>query len=200
MKKLMLFASLAVAATAFAVPSTASAIWTHNHVHISAGTNPVLHGEGSFNYSTQTGGIECSQVTSTLQLTGGTTTAHITQFTATLANCKTTGGLAGCTITGLTTESFPWTGHISGTTINQTGVTIQTDFSGFLCPTKLQLHTTAQDQITLQPEETGLVGGHTTITGFNLSGPMQVTELGGTATFSGKIALTSSSSHTYGFT
>lgn len=199
MRKLMLFASLAMAAAALAVPSSASAIWTHNHQHLAA--NAQLHGVGDFDYSAPAGGIECSEVTVTLQLTAGQTTAHIEQFAATLSNCKGTGGLAGCTITGLIPSGFPWTSHISGTVISATGVTVQTQFSGFLCPKALQLHTTAQDLLTLQPEDTfqGL-GGHTLITGLNIGGSMVITENGGTAGFHGTIGLTPSSSHTYGFT
>jgi hypothetical protein len=202
MKKLMLFASLAMAASAFAVPSSASAVWTHNHAHLVG--NAVIHGEGTAAFTSEIGGIHCAQVTATVQLTGGTTTAHTTQFTPNEATCKTTGGLAGCTITQITVENLPWIAHIEGTVINQTTVTITNHLHGFLCPTTLQLHTTTQDIVTLQPDETNLVGGHTTITNLTIGGKVLLTgpngESLGTAQASGNIIATPSSSHTYGFT
>jgi hypothetical protein len=204
MRKLPLFASLAMTAAAFIGPSSASAIWTHNHVDTQQGENPVIHGEGTFAFTSQIGGIDCHQVTATVQLTGGTTTAHTTQFNPTLSTCTTTGSLAGCTITSITVENLPWVAHIEGTVINQTGFTITTHLHGFLCPTTLQYHATTQDIVTLQPDETGLIGGHTTITSLTIGGKMLLTgpngESVGTATPSGNITLTPTSSHTYGFT
>jgi hypothetical protein len=200
MKKVMLLASLAMAAAAFAAPSTASAVWTHNHQDLPAANNPVIHGEGTVETTSQIGGTHCSQVTLTMQLTGGTTTEHIQQFTPNEATCKTTGALAGCTITSITTTGFPWTGHINGTTINQTGIVIQKHIHGFLCPSTLQYVTQATKQVTIQPDETGLVGGHTTITNLTIGGSLHIVETGGTATMSGNIILTASSTHTYGFT
>jgi hypothetical protein len=204
MRKLTLFASLAMAIAAFAVPSMASAVWTHKHADIPAGQNPVLHGEGTWSWASQIGGTHCAQVTLTAQLTGGTTTAHTTQFTPNEATCKTTGALAGCTMTSITVENLPWTAHVEGTVINQTGVTITKHLHGFLCPSTLQIHATTQDIVTLQPDETGVVGGHTTITNLTIGGNVLLTgpnnESLGTATMSGNITLTATSSHTYGFT
>ena len=214
MKKLMLFASLAMAAAAFAVPSTASAIWTDNHKHILQGVNPQIHGIGTAAFTSAAGGIHCSEVTATVQLTGGQTTATTTQFTPTLSSCKTNGGLAQCTITSITVENTPWLAHIQGTVINQTNVTITNHLHGLFCPQKLQLHSTAQDLVIIQPEETDVktpdgqvhsgTGKHTLITGLDIGGEVTLTgpngECLGTATASGTIGATPTSSHRYGFT
>ena len=200
MKKLMLFASLAMAAAAFAVPSMASAVWTHNHVDTTVGQNFVIHGEGTAAFTSQIGGIDCHQTTITAQLTGGTTTAHVNQFTPNEATCTTTGALAGCTITSITVENLPWVGHVEGTTLNQTNVKIQNHLHGFLCPSTLQLVTQATKQVILQPDETGVVGGHTTITNLTIGGSLHIVETGGQATAAGNVPATPLSSHTFGFT
>jgi hypothetical protein len=54
MKKLTIIAALAMATAAFAVPSTASAIWTDNGAHIEAGT-PQIHGEGEVGFASPNG-------------------------------------------------------------------------------------------------------------------------------------------------
>ena len=200
MRKLMLCVSLALAAAAFAVPSTASAIWTQNHAHIQAGTNPQIHGEGTWQWTSPIGGIHCTQVTALVQLTGGTTTGLIQQFEPNLASCKTTAGLAQCKITSIKTEAFPWTGHLSGTTITQTGVTIQKHLHGVLCPQTLQLQTTAQHHMILQGEETGATEGHTTINGLKIAGPLRIKETNQTLQTFGTITPTAADSHKYGWT
>ena len=199
MKKLMLFASLAMAAAAFAVPSTASANWTHNDASIQAGNNPQIHGEGTASFTSPVGGVHCGQVTATAQLTGGTTTAVASQFTPNEATCKTTGGLAQCTITSITTENTPWTGHLNGTIVTMTDVTIQNHLHGVLCPSTLQLQTTAQHHATLAGEETGNTEGHKTITGLKIGGVLRIKETNQTANAAGTITPTAGQSHTYGW-
>ena len=201
MKKLMLFASLAMAASAFAVPSTASAIWTQNHAHIQAGTNPQIHGEGTAAFTSPVGGVDCVQVTATAQLTGGSTTAQATQFNPTLESCKGTGGLAQCKITSITVENLPWTGHLNGTFITMTDVTIQNHFHGVLCPPTLQLQSTQQHHAILQGEETGKTEGHATITGLKIAGQLRIKETNQTAVASGTLTPTpATDSHKYGWT
>lgn len=200
MRKLMLFASLAMAATALAVPSSASAIWTHNHSDIPTGTNPQIHSVGSLVYTAQVGGITCQDLTTTTQLTGGTTTLHVQQFTLNTASCKTTGGLSSCTLTALTADTLPYTGHVSATVIKLQNAKFQTKFTGLFCPPKLQFQTSTQHPLILQPKETGSVGGHATITGFTIGGQPLLIEASSTAQFQGTHTLTASNTHTYGHT
>ena len=200
MRKLLVCASLALGVAAFAVPPSASAIWTDNHQHIPFGANPVVHTEGTWQWTSPLGGTHCQQVTMTMQLTGGTTTEHIQQFEPNLASCKTTGGLAQCTITSMTIENLPWTGHVSGTGITQTGVTIQKHLHGVLCPQTLQLQTTAQHHMTIHGEETGNTQGHTTINGLKISGALRIKETNQTLTIAGTFTPTASQSHRFGWT
>ena len=198
MRKLLLFASLALAAGAFAAPSGASASWTLNHNHLQA--NAQIHGEGTWESISTIGGTHCTQVTMTMQLTGGTTTSHVTQFGPNEETCKTTGGLAQCKITSITVENLPWTGHINGTPITLTNVTIQHHLHGVLCPPTLQYQTTQQHHMILQGEETSKTEGHATITALKIGGQLRIKETGHTAIMSGTVSLTAPDSHKYGWT
>jgi hypothetical protein len=80
MKKLTIIAALAMAVAAFVVPSTASAVWMEDHDDLVA--NAPIHTEGSFSFDSGSAAINCTAVTSTIQLTGGQTTGHVNQFTA----------------------------------------------------------------------------------------------------------------------
>lgn len=204
MRKMILCASLALAATAIAVPATASANWTHNHAHIPAGTNPTVHGEGNLAFASGIGGVSCTQVTLTAQLTGGTTTAHINELTPGVASCKGTGGLGSCTITSVTADGFPWIGHVTGTAVTGTKGIITGKMSGLFCPPELILETTSQHHLLIQPDETGTVGGHKTITSLTLGGQMTIrnptNSITITGTPSGNVTATAPDSHTYGFT
>lgn len=206
MKKLVLTATLAAAAAAFAVPSTASGRWTENHFHVPQGENRLIHAEGTWQYPAPFffSNIHCAQVTATIQLTGGTTTSHITQLTPIFATCTAQGGLAHCTVNAVTFEGLPWTGHAGSASITHPGVKkIQHHITGLLCPQTLQLETPESGSLVLQPVNTSEAGNQTTITALNLSSNMRAT-VGGTdrgiATLSGAFTLTPSDSHRYGWT
>lgn len=195
MKKLTLVAAMAMAVAAFAVPSTASAQWTHNHKHLVG--NAQIHGVGSANFQSGIGGVNCaSNVTATATLTGGTTTASVTQFSPVVADCDPTGGINHCTIDNIDVELTPYQAHINGTHIQPTNVRIQNTLSGFICPDI----TISGNGVTIIPHDTDQgAGGHTTITALTLSGQLE-SSAGGNVTVGGTITATASSSHTYGFT
>lgn len=200
MKKFMLFASLAMAAAAFAVPSSASAIWTNGGAHVGAGTNPQIHGEGTAQFVSPIGGVHCGQVTATMQLTGGTTGGHVQQYTPTLSSCKGTGALAGCTVNPFTIDKIPWKIDATLIHIQVTGPIITIHLGGFLCPQTLQLHTTAQHSVILQSVNTAGTGNRQAITALHLGGQTLITETNSTATLSGSFSATAADSHKYGWT
>ena len=198
MRKLLLCASLALAVGAFAVPSGASASWTLNHQHLEA--NAQIHEEGTIQWTSPVGGFHCAQVTATATLTAGTTTTSFSQLNPVLSSCKTTAGLAQCTITSITIENLPWTGHINGTWITMTGVTIQHHLHGTLCPSTLQFQTTQQHHMILTGEEIGSTEGHATISGLKQGGQLRIKETNQTATVSGTFVPTGSDTSKYGWT
>lgn len=200
MKKLLLFASLAMAAVAFTGPSSASATWTDQHVVVPNDINPQLHGEGNWFLTVGSGGIHCSQVTATLQLTGGTTTGHMVGFSTNVASCKSTGDLAGCTLTSSTPEGFPWTSHIGNTKLSVLGTKVSYVLHGLFCPQKT-LTISPIGAMLLQPQDTAFQGQHTTISAFLAQAQVTVVgseDMQGTA--HALITLTPSSSHRFGWT
>lgn len=192
MKKLTLLAVLA-AASVLALPTSASAIWTHNHNHLVG--NAQIHAVGNFGFNGPSGGIKCTEATLTMQLTGGTTTGNITQLNPNLLTCHTTGGIAHCKIDGVDVELLPYVVHITGTDIQPTNVKKQFTLSGFLCPDL----TISGNGMTITAEENGVEQFHTTIQGLRIEGQCAAS-WGGNVTATGTFTLTPSSSHTYGFT
>jgi hypothetical protein len=202
MKKLTIIAALAMATAAFALPSTASAVWTENHQHIPAGVNPQIHTEGEFGYASPNGSIHCTQVTMTVQLTGGQTTGHVNQFTKInpQVQCHTEGALGHCTVTATQPTNLPWLSHINGTTgVQVTGFHLHGDLHGFLCP-DLTIHLNdPMDFVELTGEEPGKTGGHTTIQGTDVEGTVTVTPIG-TVQITGTFTPTAGNSARYGWT
>lgn len=196
MRKLALVAALAMA-TAVAIPSTASAIWTHtNHAHLLNGSNPQAHGEGTVSVTNGSYGVSCaSGVTATVQLTGGTTTGHVNQFTADKTKCGPTGANAACTLDGIDTEALPYVLHIANGDGQPTGVKVQITQSGLFCVD----YTLSGNGVTIEPIENGVVGKHTTIQAVKLSGQLS-NSVGGSMTVSGQITATAPSLNTFGYT
>jgi hypothetical protein len=203
MKKLTIIAALALATAAFALPSTASAIWTHNHNHIQSGTNPVLHGEGFGGFQSSAGQIECTTLTGSLQLTGGQTTAEVTSFSASnvQTKCHTNGAIGHCTVTSVQSTGLPWVGHLNNETgVQATAGTIDSDLHGFLCPDLLGEFLPANgDFFQLITEEDGEVG-HTTIDAVTLNGAGTATPLGSALSVQGELTPNPSLQNTYGWT
>jgi hypothetical protein len=214
MKKLTIIAALAMAAAAFAIPSSASALWTHNHSDIQAGNNPQLHFEGSYAFQSSGGQINCTSVTSTIQLTGGQTTGHVNSFTANNPQtaCHTNGGIIGhCTVTSMTPVGLPWLAHAdSGQTgIRVTGLHTSTDLHGFLCPDlTFELVAASGDVFELTGTETKLgaqntseqTTTHTLIHSFHIEGKGTATPLEGPMAVAGTITATPGQVNTYGWT
>jgi hypothetical protein len=212
MKKLMICAALAAIA-ATALPATALAVWTDNHSDIPANTNPQIHGEGTgFAFQSIVGGITCTTVTATIQLTGGQTTGHLNQYSVNnpQSQCHTEGGVIGhCTVTSIQAIGLPWTAHTSNKTgIRVTGVHYSKDLHGFLCPdVTLELVPTEQQQqqkpydyIEITAEENSVVGPHATIDALIIEGTVTATPLQGPFQVAGTITATAGQQDRYGWT
>jgi hypothetical protein len=96
-KKMMLLASMALAAVAFAVPASASALeWTDNGAAFEGTASDTLSGFISF------GNPEAKQTKfgcvshAGFSVTGGSTTGSLTSFTPTTGTCKGEGAFTGC--------------------------------------------------------------------------------------------------------
>jgi hypothetical protein len=209
MKNAMLVAALTMTALASVLPSSASATWTEDHQHGVAGTNPLLHGEGEWRWTTGLGNISCEQVTVTLQITYGQTTGSVAGFSTNLASCSTQGELFGCTFTSSTPEGLPWLTHIGmfNTHLEVRETKVSYVLHGFFCPHKsLSLSVPLGFVLYMQPRETEKqFASHETISSFLMGTlPNQLTAEGtkkhtlGTA--EGVMTLTPSSSHKYGWT
>jgi hypothetical protein len=201
MKKLTIIAALAMATAAFAIPSTASAIWTDNHAHIQAGNNPQVDGEGTVGFKSSGGDIDCTEVYTAIQLTGGQTTGHVQAFQPTnpATTCHTEGAIGHCTLTSVQPTGL-WQAHINGTTgVQVKNIHIHNDLHGFLCP-DLTIHLNdPMDFIELTGEEPGNTGAHTTIQGIDVEGTVTATPIG-TVQVSGTITPTPAQSGKYGWT
>jgi len=124
-KKMLLLASMALAASAVAIPAVASAEeWGHEGNPIEA---PVtIHLTGNIKFE-QTGpgspSMSCP-VTANIKLTPGTT-GHVTNFGVTnTAGCTGGGALAGCqveSVTSTASEASPWSATLSGGAVGING-------------------------------------------------------------------------------
>lgn len=120
-KKMLLLASMALAAIAFAAPATASAEWTHEGEPIGDKANISLSGTVGF---AGAGGaaFECV-VHSSVTLEPGTT-GTVKSFQITTNTCKGTGPLENCVLANDTVIGLPWVVHTNGTAMTITDVTI----------------------------------------------------------------------------
>lgn len=99
-KKILLLASMAVAAIAFAAPASASAEWTftdfrdNEHKHVETNQHFEQAFEGFLGFSTVVGTYQC-EVTVKVTTTGPNS-AKVKEFNVTTPTCEGTGFFAGC--------------------------------------------------------------------------------------------------------
>lgn len=108
-KKMLLLASMALAAVAFAVPASASANWTANQAPLTENAVVEFSGPASFQIP-GTAGAEAT-IHAEIELKAGSTTGTVLSFTDT--SCKGTLGFAGLTCTG-TARNLPWHVEVNG--------------------------------------------------------------------------------------
>jgi hypothetical protein len=116
-KKMMLLASTALAAVAFAVPASASALeWTDNGSAFPGTASDTLSGLITFG-NPAPGQIKFSCVVHAgFSVTGGTTTGSLSSYTVTTETCVGGGSLANCTaVADSATVPAGTAIHITGT-------------------------------------------------------------------------------------
>jgi hypothetical protein len=107
LKKMMLLAVMALAATAFAVPASASAdTWADNGVAIEEAEEVVQPYEGFLQFNTGATGVFGCQVTAVV-VTNGPHAATITQFSPTTSTCEGTLAFKGCKLIK-DVSNVPW--------------------------------------------------------------------------------------------
>jgi hypothetical protein len=133
LKKIMVLASMAVTAVAFAAPAIASAEWTDATKKVEVPREVSFTGPAAFTGGI--GGITCNNTHATATLTPGST-ATVNSFIVTnpTTECTETGGLAFCTTHSVTSTGNPWTAHTNTVDITITGVKIDNTMSGAFCP------------------------------------------------------------------
>jgi hypothetical protein len=139
LKKMMLLASMALAAVAFAVPASASAHeWTHEGAGFAGNLEVGLNGFAAFGGPGENFGC-ATHADATLE--GGTTTGEITAFNINTAACAAEGNFVGCELESATAEGLPWTIHITAETkITITNAVIHNHFKPGTCfATTIQL-------------------------------------------------------------
>ena len=124
-KKMLLLASMALAAMAVAIPAAASAepaLWTHEHKVLTSGT-PSSPYEGFAKFEIPGVFSFGCEITVRLQAEPGTT-GTVTEFKVTTTTCKGTGAAAACELGGDHPENLPWTVHTTTHDLEITDVTI----------------------------------------------------------------------------
>jgi hypothetical protein len=124
-KKTMLMAGLAMAATALTWPAGASATWGEKTVAIT----------GPFGLHSNIGGFTCNETHWTLTMTADTT-GHVTSFSVTnpTTQCTGHGGLAFCQLHSAAPSNLSWPIDKVGHDVTITNTTIQTTNTGAFCP------------------------------------------------------------------
>jgi hypothetical protein len=125
-KKLMLLAAAIAAFAAFAVPASASA------AEVLMEGNPLAEEveesySGPASFSNENGGVECENVTATINFENGTM-GNVTAFQG--DGCETIGALhaLGCHVAAVVPTNLPWTVDVNATDLTITGVTIDNAF------------------------------------------------------------------------
>jgi hypothetical protein len=115
-KKMLLVASMALAAIAFSVPASASALdWTHEGGPFSGTRSDGLTGKLSFgNPALGQNKFGCI-VHISLTANGGSTTGSITSFDHTTSTCTGEGSFAGCEVVDDQTTGLPEVVHTTAT-------------------------------------------------------------------------------------
>jgi hypothetical protein len=177
-KKIGLFATMAVAAMALALPAAASA-WTEKGEPLAA--DVTINVTGSAAFSGTAGGVNCTHTTATMHLNKDGTGA-VSVFAPQISSCHLTGGLASvCTkLTSVTNENTTggkWAVDNKGTDAEITGVKIQNHLEGgFFCPKTITLgtgnvtvtpdpNTTAIESLTLGGQLPVSTGGNVAVSG-----------------------------------
>lgn len=130
-KKIMLLASMALAATALAAASasaTGNGVWVDNGQHVE---EPIdVYAEGKAKFNTLGSGLECT-VTATITSDGETASTGTVHFKVEIATCEGFGAtFAGCEVEAITNtgpnSDFTWEYHLTKTPprIITTGVKI----------------------------------------------------------------------------
>ncbi len=126
-RKIVVLASLVVAAAAFAVPAAASgAVWLHEgepleeHVEIGLSGGQVFEVPGS--------GVMLCPVHATLTTEGGST-GQITEWEVATEGCLGTGQFAGCEAVASEALGLPWTVDVGAENLTITGSDITRSFA-----------------------------------------------------------------------
>lgn len=119
-KKIVLLASMVLAAIAFAGPAPASAEWTHEGEPLEGNVNISFTGNVGF-FGAGGAAIECEVHAAGILEPG--TTGTITSFAPTTNSCKGTGVFAGCVVESDTAIGLPWVMHTDTSKITITDVT-----------------------------------------------------------------------------
>jgi len=106
LKKMTLLAGMALAAIAFAVPASASALeWTDNGAAFTGTASDTLSGFIAFG---EPGGTEFGCVAEVgISATGGSANGSVTSFTPNTAECAGTGPFSGCELESDSTTGLP---------------------------------------------------------------------------------------------
>jgi hypothetical protein len=134
-KKMMLLASLVLAATALAAP-VAQAEWTHKGVPLKEHKQITLHGTAMFHAPFGLGTFHCEDVTATITAEPGST-GSVTEFEPATETCSGTGIFTNCTLEEHS-NTAPWVAHANtGSKKNKipaditvTGPTIFNEYAG----------------------------------------------------------------------
>jgi hypothetical protein len=142
MRKAILLALAAAIVAMLAIPGSASAAWTKDHLAITESKELEITGT-NIQFAGAFGAYECNTI-SKVHFTAGTTTGLITTFepdgaATNKAVCKGTGPQAQCEVHKFTPEKLPWVIHTVGknalgeSTVSITSEEIKTSNTGFLC-------------------------------------------------------------------
>jgi hypothetical protein len=180
-KKMLLLASMALAAIAFAAPAAAQAEWTHDHEPLSEPATIHFHGDARF-FVPFVGSFGC-EVHGTMEATPGDE-AHVTQFTPYTNTCSGTGALTGCQLEKHS-ATVPWDAH-ANTTSGDITVTNATLFNNYVpgsCLFGTETSHLEFDEVTLTPDNADTINsvelsGVDNTLGAEASGTLDVTPAG----------------------
>ena len=181
-KKMLLVASMALAAVAFAAPGMASAAeWTHEGEPLAE--EVTVQFEGTAKFEDQEGnGVECTDAYADVDLEPGST-GKVTSFGPTnVSNCHVLGSLGSvCSLEEVTSLALPWEVDVNAANFTITGVHIINHMSGgFFCEVAIG----SAKEITLSGNVTATPDNTAAISSITLSGSLS-SSLGGSVVVSG---------------
>ncbi|HEU4392652.1 MAG TPA: hypothetical protein VFR04_03335, partial [Solirubrobacterales bacterium] len=138
----------AAIAAMFAIPGSASALWTKDHATNASNQELEITGTDMY-FETSLGGVTCLQTISKIVLEGNSPFGRVKSFAPEIINpqlttvtdvCQGRGSIAQCDVHEATADNLPWTieTESSATVRIETG-TITNTLTGFFCPHTLQL-------------------------------------------------------------